>query len=72
MNTDNYRAWQEALNQRDQALIAMFGLALLMVGSYLVTYLPWVPPAWGRRIRLSYEIGGILLYIGIIVVCANG
>ena len=70
MNTDNYRAWQIALQQRDQALYGLLALAFMLVGSYLFTYAAWVPPVWGRRIRVAYEVGGILLYIGIVVVCA--
>lgn len=68
MNTDNYNAWQLALADRDRALYGMFLLAFLLVGSYLLTYVNWVPPKWGKRIRFAYEVGGILLYIGIIVV----
>jgi len=71
MNTDNYRAWQALLNQRDQALYAMFGLAVLFIGSYLITYVSWIPEKTGRMLRAAYEIGGILLYIGIIIVCAK-
>lgn len=72
MNTDNYLAWQLAIQDRDRALYGMLGLAFLLVGSYLLTYVKWVPPIWGKRIRIAYEVGGILLYIGIVVVCAKG
>jgi hypothetical protein len=72
MNTDNYRAWQTALKDRDAALYGLLILAAVLVGSYLITYAKWLPPAWGKRLRLAYEIGGALLYIGIIIVCTNG
>ena len=72
MTTDNYHAWQMALQDRDRALYAMLLLAFMLVGSYLITYVKWVPPIWGKRIRVAYEIGGIFLYIGIVVVCARG
>lgn len=68
MNTDNYRAWQLALADRDRALYGMLLLAFLLVGSYLFTYAKWVPSKWGKRIRFAYEVGGILLYIGTIIV----
>lgn len=71
MNTDNYRAWQLALQQRDQALYGLLLLAGILVGSYLLTYAKWVPATWGRRIRIAYEMGGILLYAGIIIVCSK-
>jgi len=72
MNTDNYMAWQTALQDRDRALYGMFLLAVLLIGSYLFTYAKWIPPIWGKRIRIAYEIGGILLYAGIVIVCAKG
>jgi len=74
MNTDNYANWQIALAERDRALYAMLILAVALVGSYLFTYFfpKWIPPIWGKRIRIAYEIGGILLYIGIVIVCAEG
>lgn len=68
MNTDNYKAWQLAIADRDRALYGMLLLAFLLVGSYLLTYVNWIPPKWGKRIRFFYEVGGILLYIGIIIV----
>ena len=68
MNTDNYLAWQLALKDRDTALYGIFVLALLLVGSYLLSYVEWVPPIWGKRIRIAYEVGGILLYIGIVYI----
>ena len=68
MNTDNYLAWQDALKDRDNALYGMLILAFILVGSYLVTYAKWVPPTWGKRIRVAYEIGGVLLYFGIIYI----
>ena len=71
MDTSNYRAWQLALQQRDQALYALLALAFMLVGSYLFTYAKWIPQIWGRRIRAAYEMGGILLYIGIVIVCAK-
>jgi len=72
MNTDNFTAWQIALQNRDNALYSMLGLALLLVGSYLFTYVNWIPPKWGKYIRLTYEVGGVLLYFGIVYVCAKG
>lgn len=69
MDTSNYSAWQLALKQRDQALYGLLLLAVVLVGSYLFTYAKWLPPAWGKRIRIAYEIGGVMLYIGIIIVC---
>lgn len=69
MNTDNFRAWQLALQQRDQALYALILLAGILVGSYLLTYATWLPREWGRRVRIAYEVGGVLLYIGIVIVC---
>lgn len=72
MNTDNYLAWQNALADRDRALYGMLFLALLLIGSYLFTYVNWIPPTWGKRIRIAYEIGGVLLYIGIVYVCYRG
>jgi len=72
MSTDNFRAWQLALQQRDQALYALILLAAILVGSYLLTYATWLPPVWGRRIRLAYEVGGVLLYTGIVIVCIKG
>jgi len=73
MNTDNYRAWQELLNQRDQAIYLLFGLAAILVIAYLITYAEkWVPPKIGKLIRLAYEIGGLALYVGIVAVCAKG
>ena len=71
MDTSNFVAWQQAILQRDQALYGLAALALALVGSYLLTYAEWVPTTWARRIRLAYEVGGVLLYIGIIAVCAN-
>ena len=68
MNTDNYNAWQLALKDRDRALYWMMILAVGLVGSYLLTYAKWIPPGWGKRIRVAYEIGGIFLYIGIVIV----
>ena len=72
MNTDNFSAWQVALQNRDTALYLMLLLAMLLVGSYLFTYVNWIPPKWGKYIRLVYEIGVVLLYIGIVYVCAKG
>lgn len=72
MNTDNYIAWQLAIQDRDRALYGLVVLALVLVGSYLITYAKWVPPVWQKRLRLAYEVGGVFLYIGIIAVCARG
>jgi len=72
MNTDNYNAWQLALQDRDRALYGMLLLAGLFVVSYLITYVKWIPPIWGQRLRIAYEIGGVLLYVGIVYVCIKG
>ena len=69
MGTENFTAWQQALQDRDRALYGLLLLAFVLVGSYLLTYAKWIPPKWGARIRGAYEVGGILMYIGIIVVC---
>lgn len=71
MNTDNYAAWQQLLNQRDHGLYMLLLLATFLVGSYLITYAYWIPQKYGRLIRVAYEIGGILLYIGIVIVSAR-
>ena len=68
MNTDNYIAWQALIDQRNISLYWLALLALLLVGSYLLTYAAWLPYKYGKLIRIAYEAGGILLYIGIIVV----
>jgi len=68
MNTDNYLSWQNALLDRDKALYSLLLLAFILVGSYLITYM--LPPEFGKRLRVAYEVGGILLYIGIVAVCA--
>lgn len=72
MNTDNYRAWQLLLDQRDKALYMLLGIAIILVGSYLITYVNWIPAKLGKRLRLIYEIGGLALYIGTIIVCLKG
>lgn len=69
MNTDNYRAWQALLLDRDQGIYILFFLAAFLVGSYLITYVNWIPQKYGRKIRAAYEIGGILLYVGLIYIC---
>ena len=68
MNTDNYLAWPNLLTQRDTALYWLLLLAAGLVGSYLLTYAAWIPGAWGKRLRIAYEIGGVLFYLGVIVI----
>jgi hypothetical protein len=68
--TDRFYLWQQALRERDQGMYSLVGLAFLFVGSYLITYVPWVPDRYGRVLRLCYEVGGGLLFIGMIIVSA--
>ena len=28
-----------------------------LVSCYLITYVPWLPPSWGRLLRMGYEVG---------------
>lgn len=72
MDTKNYLAWKALLNQRDLALYGLLFLAVALVGSYLITYVEWLPAKYGKVIRYTYEIGGLLLYIGIVIVCVIG
>lgn len=72
MNTDNYLAWQQLLEERDRALYWLLLLAAGLVGSYLITYVEWIPQRYGKLIRAAYEVGGILLYIGIVIISARG
>jgi len=72
MNTQFYQAWRAAMQQRDQALYILLVLAVILVGSYLITYVNWVPDKWGRRLRATYEIGGALLYLGMLIVSILG
>jgi len=68
MNTDNFIAWQALLNERDKGLYLLLALAAFLVGSYLISYLTWIPPKYGRIIRGMYEVGGIMLYIGLVII----
>jgi len=68
--TDRYWLWQQALTERDQGMMSLFVLAAVLVASYLITYAPWLPQRYGRALRRAYEIGGALLYVGVLVVSA--
>lgn len=68
MTTDNFIAWQDLLIVRDRGLLLLFALSMFLIGSYLVTYVTWIPPKWGKYTRLVYEVGGILLYILLVYV----
>ncbi len=68
--TDRYWLWQQALDQRDRGMLSLFTLAILMVVSYLITYVDWLPPKVGRVLRIVYELGGVILYVGILIVSA--
>jgi len=66
--TERYLIWQKELTQRDLGMYTLSGLAVLLVVSYLLTYADWLPPTVGKGLRFVYEVGGGLLYLGIIVV----
>lgn len=68
--TDRYWLWQQALTERDQGMMSLFILAIALVVSYLVTYVPWLPQKYGKVLRKAYEVGGVLLYIGVLLVSA--
>jgi len=69
--TERYLLWREALVNRDRGMYSLMILAVLFVVSYLVTYVPWIPERWGRYLRISYEIGGVILFVGMILVSAK-
>lgn len=66
--TPRFYLWQDALVARDQGMYSLIGLGVLFVGSYLITYVPWIPDKPGKALRVGYEVGGILLYVGMLVV----
>lgn len=68
--TNRFYLWQQALQERDQGMYALVGLAVLFVLSYLITYAPWVPQRLGNFIRICYEFGGAFLLLGMIIVSA--
>lgn len=66
--TPKYYLWQQALADSHRGIYSLVGLAVLFVGSYLITYVPWISDKLGKYLRISYEIGGVLLYAGMLVV----
>lgn len=67
MNTENYQAWQLLLHQRNIALYWMLGLSAFLIASYEITYAQWLPQRYAKLIRYAYEVGGVLLYIGTVI-----
>ena len=68
--TERYTLWRQALIDRDHGIYSLLALSLMFVVSYLVTYAPWVPARWGKYIRFAYEVGGALMFAGMVVVSA--
>lgn len=60
--TGHYAAWQQALADRNQGLYMLMGLGALLVISYLLTYVSWLPAKYARLLRKAYEIGGLIFY----------
>jgi len=65
--TEKYTAYLAMLATRDQALMMLGALALLVVLAWeLIGSL--VPDPWGSRLRRVYLVGGMLLYLGTLIV----
>jgi hypothetical protein len=66
--TPKYYLWQQALDNSHRGMYSLMMLAVLFVGSYLMTYVPWIPNKYGKALRIGYEVGGVFLYAGMLVV----
>lgn len=64
--TDMYIVWQTSMTNRDHALYWLSGIGIMFVGSYLISYVPWLPIRWARLLRWGYEAGGALMFVAII------
>lgn len=70
--TDKYFAWLKYYQQRNNAMLGITAVAVMMVLAWeMVSFYP-LPPAWLSRFRQAYLIAGLLVFFLTIVLSYFG
>lgn len=72
MDTVLFELWQTNIDNQNEAINMLAGLGVFLVLCYLISYAPWLPVKWANLLRVGYEMGGVMLYAGIIVISLIG